>query len=364
MTINPLMAGILLPIDSRHEWPGCHCRKESCHYDGGMTLRTVSVIVLDPVAVFEFGVAVEVFGLDRSDDGIEPFDFRVCGLEPGVPLRTKSLDPFAITPHYGLDAVAGSDLVIVSATLIRPDEDYPAPVLDALRAAVTAGSTVLSLCSGSFVLGAAGLLNGRRCTTHWLYADAMRRRYPRAEVDPTVLFVEDGPIVTSAGTAAGIDASLHLVRRELGTAVATRIARRMVVPPQRDGGQRQFVDVPVPECSADSLAPLLAWVVENLDADHTVSSLSARMLMSERTFARRFAAETGTTPHRWLTQQRILAARTLLEESDLTVDQVASRVGFNSAVVLREHFRRVIGLAPTDYRRRFCAAEPTGSLAR
>ncbi|HEY5788078.1 MAG TPA: helix-turn-helix domain-containing protein [Microlunatus sp.] len=318
-----------------------------------MSLRSVSVIVLDPVAVFEFGLAVEVFGVDRSDEGIEPFDFRVCGVEPGRPLATKNADPFTITPQLGLDSVLGTDLVIVSATLPRPTEDYPPEVLEVLRRAYADGATILSLCSGSFILGAAGLLDGRRCTTHWMYAEAMQRRFPLAEVDPRVLFVEDDRIVTSAGTAAGIDASLHLVRKELGTAVATKMARRMVVPPQRDGGQQQYVDIPIPECRVDSLGGLLTWVLEHLDTEHSASSLAARAVMSERTFARRFVAETGATPHKWLTQQRILAARSLLEESDLSVEQIASRVGFNSAVVLREHFRRTIGVSPSDYRRRF-----------
>ncbi len=318
-------------------------------------LRSVSVIVLEPIAVFEFGVAVEVFGVDRTDEGIEPFDFRVCGVEPGRPLATKNGDPFTITPQRGLDSVLGTDLVIVAPTAPQADEAYPARVLEVLRRAHDEGATILSLCSGSFVLGAAGLLDGRRCTTHWMYADEMKRRFPAAEVDPRVLFVEDGRIVTSAGTAAGIDASLHLVRKELGTAVATKIARRMVVPPQRDGGQQQYVDLPIPSCRADSLAELLTWMVEHLEVEHTASSLAARAMMSERTFARRFAAETGTTPHKWLTRQRVLAARSLLEESDLSVDQVASRVGFNSAVVLREHFRRTIGVPPSDYRRRFGA---------
>lgn len=329
-----------------------------------MALHQVSVIVMEPVAVFEFGVAVEVFGIDRTDDGIEPFDFRVCGIEPGRPLATKNRDPFTITPQHGLDAVAGSDLVIVSPTIPRPEQTYPAAVLETLRAAHDEGATLLSLCSGSFVLGAAGLLDGRRCTTHWMYADEMQRRFPAASVDPRALFVEDGLIVTSAGTAAGIDASLHLVRRELGAAVATRIARRMVVPPQRDGGQLQFVENPIPACTADSLAPLLAWATERLEDDHSIASLSARATMSERTFARRFLAETGTTPHKWLTQQRVLAARDLLEASDLPVEQIATRVGFNSAVVLRDHFRRATGLSPQAYRRRFGnAADPGAAVA-
>lgn len=271
----------------------------------------------------------------------------------GSRLASKNSDPFTITPQHGLEAVAGVDLVIVAATLPRGDGEYPPEILAALRAAHADGATILSLCSGSFVLGAAGLLDGRRCTTHWLYAEQMARAFPLAEVDPRVLFVEDGLIVTSAGTAAGIDASLHLVRRELGTAVAAKIARRMVVPPQRDGGQQQFVENPVPQCRADSLAGLLAWTLDRLDEEHSAASLARQATMSQRTFARRFVAETGTTPHKWLTQQRVLAARALLEEADLSIEQIATRVGFNSPVVLRDHFRRAVGLSPTDYRRRF-----------
>lgn len=318
-----------------------------------MGLRSVAVIVLEPIAVFEFGLAVEVFGVDRRDSGIEPLDFRVCGVEPGRPLGTKNADLFTITPQLGLDSALGVDLVIVAPTLPKADEDYPPEVLEVLRRAYAGGATILSLCSGSFIVGAAGLLEGRKCTTHWLYADEMQRRFPNAEVDPRVLFVEDERIVTSAGTAAGIDASLYLVRKELGTAVATAIARRMVVPPQRDGGQQQYVDLPIPECRADSLGGLLTWLLEHLEQEHSAASLAARAVMSERTFARRFVAETGTTPHKWLTQQRVLAARSLLEESDLSVEQIAGRVGFNSAVVLREHFRRTAGVSPSDYRRRF-----------
>ena len=232
-----------------------------------------------------------------------------------LPSRTKNISPFTITASYGLDAVAGSDLVIVAATQVREPADYPSEVLQVLQDAHAAGATLLSLCSGSFVLGAAGLLDDRACTTHWKYVDDMRAAYPLAKIDPRALFVDDGTVVTSAGTAAGIDACLHLVRRELGTAVANKIARRMVVPPQRDGGQQQFVEMPIPECTADSLAPVLNWVLNHLAEPHSASSLAKHAMMSDRTFARRFAAETGTTPHKWLTQQRILAARSLLEES-------------------------------------------------
>ncbi|HLT60932.1 MAG TPA: helix-turn-helix domain-containing protein, partial [Microlunatus sp.] len=236
----------------------------------------------------------------------------------------------------------------------RPD-NYSTAILQTLRDAYDAGATILSLCSGSFALGAAGLLDGRACTTHWMYFDAMERTFPQIKLDRTSLYVQDGRIVTSAGTAAGIDASLHLVRSELGTKVANKIARRMVVPPIRDGGQQQFVDLPMPDSAADSLAPTLNWVLEHLDQRHTAASMARRAMMSERTFARRFVAEVGTTPHKWLIQQRVLAARSLLEETDLGIEQIADRVGFNSGVVLREHFRRQIGLAPVDYRRRFVA---------
>lgn len=315
-----------------------------------MALRSVSVILTEPVSIFEFGVAAEVFGIDRSGEGIE-FDFRVCALKPGRPMVAKLTTGLTITPTHALTDAIGSDLVIVCPTVPLPE--YPEEILDTLRRAHASGSILLSLCSGSFLLGAAGLLDGRRCTTHWMYADDMQRRFPATTVDPRVLFVDEGDIISSAGTAAGIDACLYLIRRELGAATATTIARRMVVPPQRDGGQQQFVATPIPECASDGFASLLAWTVEHLDEDHSITSLAGRAVMSERTFARRFQAETGTTPHKWLVQQRVLAARNLLERSDLAVEQIADRVGFNSAVVLRDHFRRATGLAPTTYRRRF-----------
>lgn len=329
--------------------------------DGGLKpvtpLKRVSVILTEPVSVFEFALAVEVFGIDRRDEGYEPFEFRICALHPERPLTAKSVTPFTITASHGLEGVRGSNLVIVSATPPRGENGYPPEVIAAIRQAHADGAILLSLCTGGFLLGAAGLLDGRRSTAHWMYADAMQSEFPNTTVDPQALYVDEGEVITSAGTSAGIDAALHLVRRELGQEIAIRIARRMVVPPHRDGGQQQYVDSPLPPDDSSSLGGLLPWIADNLVVQHTSRSLARRANMSERTFARKFQAETGTTPHKWITQQRILQARRLLEETEMGIEEIADRVGFNSGVVLRDHFRRHVGVAPGDYRRRFGTAE-------
>ena len=313
-------------------------------------LKTVCALLMEDFAPFEFGVVCEVFGIDRVDDGVPAFDFRVCGEQAGQPLRTNGIGAQLI-PEHGLDALHDADLVAIAAVRIR--EEYPPAILRAIREAHERGATLLSVCSGAFVLGAAGVLDGRHCTTHWRYSTQFSARVPEAKVDPNVLFVDDGDIITSAGTAAGIDACLHLVRREFGSGPATAIARRMVVPPQRDGGQRQYIATPMPEHTADSLEPLLAWMLEHLDSEHSVAALAERANVSERTFARRFVAETGTTPHRWLSNQRVLHARTLLEQTDLGIEQIARACGFATAPLLRHHFRQVVGVTPADYRRAF-----------
>jgi transcriptional regulator GlxA family with amidase domain len=328
-----------------------------------MALQRISIILIEPVAVFEFSVPIEVFGIDRTGDGLPRFDVRVCALNPGTPLATETTTGMTLSAPYGLDEVAGSDLVVVAATAITRDRSYPPEILDTIRQAHAAGSLVMSMCSGAFVLAAAGLLDGRECTTHWMFTDLLQREYPNTRVNPGVLYVDTGQVITSAGTAAGIDASLHLVRRELGAAAAAKIARRMVVPPQRDGGQQQYVPSPVPECQSDGFADLLDWAKQRLDQPHTVATLAAQSHQSARTFARRFTAETGTTPHKWLTQQRVLAARELLETTDESIERIAALVGFNSAVVLRDHFRRITGAAPQAYRQQF-SLQPTGTNAK
>lgn len=316
-------------------------------------LRSVAVIVVPGVSAFELGVVCEVFSIDRRDTGGPVFDFTVCTATPGV-VSTKA--GFDLVVDRGLDATEDVDLVVLPA--YGAPAPLPAEVLEALRAAHRRGAWVLSVCSGAFGLGEAGLLDGRRCTTHWMYSDDLAAQFPDAVVDPAVLYVEDDRVITSAGTAAGIDACLHLVRRELGAAKAAAVARRMVVPPHRDGGQAQYVDTPLP-CDADTLAPLLTWMVEHLEDELTVPDLATRAFMSERTFARRFRAETGTTPAAWVTRQRVVRAQELLERSSAAVDEVARLSGFGTAAVLRHHFARTLGTSPQAYRRTFaCVDDP------
>ena len=221
-----------------------------------MAIKSVSTLVLDGLAIFEFGVICEVFGIDRSADGVPNFDFKVCGPEAGKPLRTSV--GATIIPDYGLEDLLGADLVAIPAI---GGSEYLPEALEAVKAAADSGSIILTVCSGAFVAGAAGLLDGRPCTTHWMHADDLARQYPTAKVDRNVLFVDDGNLITSAGTAAGIDACLHLVRRELGSEVTNKIARRMVVPPQRDGGQRQYIDQPIPVRCSERFAPHLDWIL-------------------------------------------------------------------------------------------------------
>lgn len=309
-------------------------------------LRNVAVIALDQVATFELGVLCEVFGTDRTADGFPGYRFDVCTVD-GRPVRTRS--GFPLIPHADLAPIESADLVAVPAHSLGTV--VPEPVLATLHRAAERGAYVLSLCSGAFVLGEAGLLDEHECTTHWRYVDELQRRNPLARVCCNSLYVQDGRLLTSAGTAAGIDACLHLIRQEHGSAVATRLARRMVVPPHRDGGQAQYIETPIPKApEAPTLEPLLGWLMEHLDRPVTVDDLAARAGLAPRTFARRFRAETGTTPHDWLTNQRVLLARRLLEETRLGVETVAGQAGFGDAAALRHHFTHRVGTTPHAYR--------------
>jgi transcriptional regulator GlxA family with amidase domain len=317
------------------------------------TLTDVAVLALEPIAPFELGVLCEVFGIDRSDQGLPAYDFAVCGVRPG----RVSARGFDVVLEYGLDRLESADLIAVPAYGGAMGTMPISPkVRAALRSAHARGAMVMSVCSGAFALAAAGLLDDRRCTTHWFHAELFAELYPKARLVPDVLYVEDDNIFTSAGTAAGIDLCLHIVREHQGSAVANAIARRMVVPPHRDGGQAQFVDLPMPVSDDDAIQPLLEWMAEHLEEELTVDELAARVHLSARTFARRFRAATGTTPHHWLTGQRVLRAQHLLEETNEPIERVAASVGFGNAATLRHHFGRWRGTTPVAFRRAFRAA--------
>jgi len=322
----------------------------------------VALLVGEHYAPFELGVVYEVFGIDRTGDGVPAFDFAVASVHERVHASYGGMD---LIPEHGLERVATADLVCIPAlgldadpqldVALRPD------VVEALHAAIARGARILTVCSGSYVAAAAGLLDGRRATTHWRYVEDFARRYPLVDVQPDVLYVEDGPILTSAGTAAGIDLCLHVVRQDYGSRVANAVARRMVVPPHRDGGQAQYVALPVAVTADDGLGPTLDWIVANLDQEIGVDDMAGHALMSARTFARRFREETGTTPYSWLIARRVDAASRLLEETTLGVDEIASQVGFGSGTVLRHHFGRIRGTSPQAYRRTFFCADEAAS---
>ncbi|MER7484825.1 helix-turn-helix domain-containing protein [Streptomyces sp. NPDC126497] len=317
-------------------------------------LRNVAAVLLDGVNPFELGVVCEVFGVDRSDDGLPVYDFAVASAD-GPVVRTNT--GFSLQVEHGLERLETADLIAVPAGASYVSREFPPELLDALRRGVDRGARVLSVCSGVFVLAAAGLLDGRRAAAHWKHAEDLTERHPHLTVEPDVLYVDEDPVFTSAGTAAGIDACLHLVRKEQGPEVANRIARRMVVPPHRDGGQAQYIERPLPRSGGDTVSEVLVWMERHLDEEVTVEQLAARARMSPRTFARRFQQETGTTPYRWILRQRVLLAQDLLEATDETVDAIAGRTGFGNAAALRHHFTRVVGTTPHAYRRAFRGPE-------
>ncbi|MFB7476557.1 GlxA family transcriptional regulator [Kitasatospora sp. NPDC056184] len=322
-------------------------------------MRTVGCVIFDGARPFDYAVIGEVWANRESRPGLPAFELRICG---PAGTRVRFGGGLERVPDFGLDALADCDLVVVPGPE-RPDEPGDPAVLAALRAAHERGVTLASLCAGSFLLAEAGLLDGRTATTHWAFTDLLARRFPAVDVRPEVLFTGEGRLWTSAGVAAGIDLCLHLVRAAHGERAAAAIARAMVTAPFRSGGQAQFIPSPVPPPtgSGDPLARVRTEVLAALDTPWTVRRMAALAVMSERTFARRFTAATGTTPLRWLLDQRVLTAQRLLEDTDLPVDAVAARCGFSSAVSLRPAFTARLGVPPREYRRTFRGREPGAS---
>jgi transcriptional regulator GlxA family with amidase domain len=312
----------------------------------------VVTVVGDYLPMFEMAVPCEVFGIRRPEIGGWHYEHVVAAVRPrAIPAGNGLL----VSPQAGLEVLAEADTILVPGWN-APDRYVEPELVDALLAAHRRGARLVSVCTGAFALAATGLLDGRRATTHWMHAEELAARYPRIEVDASVLYVDEGAILTSAGTAAGIDLCLHLVRQDLGAEAANTVARRMVVPPHRDGGQAQFVQTPVPPGAEDDpLGPVLAWMAEHLDEQLAVDDLAARAQVSPRTFARRFVEVTGTTPIQWLLTQRVLRARALLETTELPVERIAHECGFSTGAGLRVHFQRVVGASPATYRRTFRA---------
>jgi transcriptional regulator GlxA family with amidase domain len=313
-------------------------------------ISTVAVVAFDGISPFHLSVPCLVFGNDFSGEGVPRFKLLVCAEKPGSLQTTAG---FSIAVQHGLGVLAKAQTVVVPSWR-DPMERPPEALLKALQAAHRRGARIVGLCLGAFVLAEAGLLDGRPATTHWALASAFAARYPRVELQPDVLYVDDGDVLTSAGTAAAIDCCLHLLRKEHGAEVANRMARRMVVAPQRQGGQAQYVEQPLPAtASGHRLSAILAWVQENLDQGHSLDALARRALMSRRTFTRHFRQITGTTVGRWLTSQRLALAQRQLESTDRSMDQIALDAGFGSAVSLRQHFAATLGTSPSTYRREF-----------
>ncbi|MFJ4927217.1 GlxA family transcriptional regulator [Streptomyces sp. NPDC088736] len=311
-------------------------------------VERVVVLALDGVYPFELGIPSRILG--AADDR---YEVLTCTVDGG-PVRSNA--DFSITVEHGPEVLRTADTVVIPAiTPSSVTEELPDEVAAAL-ALIRPGTRLVSICTGAFVLAAAGLLEGRRATTHWQLADEFRRAYPGVDLDPEVLFVDDGTVLTSAGAASGVDICLHILRKDHGSELANSVARRCVVPPWRDGGQAQYIERPVPDPVATSTAATRVWALARLGDPLTLADLAGHARMSLRTFARRFHDEVGLSPGRWLIQQRVTRARHLLESSELSVDQIAGEVGFATGTSLRQHLHAAIGVSPQAYRRTFHAA--------
>lgn len=315
------------------------------HDDPGL----VAILAYDGLCTFEFGIAVEIFGLPRPEFDFPWYRHCIVGLDSG-PMR--AMGGIQILAEAGLERLAEARTIVIPGWRDRA-EVPPEPLLSALRDAHGCGARLVSICSGVFVLAASGLLDGRRATTHWRYAEELARRFPAVEVDPDVLYVDAGSLISSAGSAAGIDACLHLVARDFGTRVANSVARRLVMSPQRAGGQAQFIPAPVARAPRSDLSTLMQWARQHLHEPLEVSQLAHRVAMSERTFLRRFSEATGMTPKAWLQHERLARARELLESGTDGSERIAELCGFRSVESFRVAFRNAVGLPPSAYRERF-----------
>ncbi len=315
--------------------------------------KSVAVLAYDGLCTFEFALAVEIFGLRRPELGVPWYDFKVCAAGPG-PLRAEG--GVTLYARHGLRALESAGTVVVPGWRHELDPPPPALLASLLRAHAR-GARLISICSGAFVLAATGLLDGKRATTHWRYSKLFAERFPRVQLVPDVLYVDEGRLLTSAGSAAGLDLCLHVVRKDYGANIANQVARRLVIAPHREGGQAQFVPEPVALSEAGSpLSPVLDWALQNLREPISVRRLARRAAMSERTFCRRFFGQLGTSPARWLIGQRVIAAQRLLETTALEVETIAERTGMGSATNLRHHFRAQVRTTPTRYRQMFAGS--------
>lgn len=368
------------------EWQNCRHPSKSCRYGDRMRAvpGIVALAVIADMPMFELSIACEIFGTDRRELTDPWYELRLCAARPGT---TRTQNGFALHTPYDFHTLTTADTVVVPAisadavlagdvgrmggtggTRNADDTGGAAGITEsglpeALREAHANGARIVSLCTGAFVLAAAGLLDGRRATTHWMYTGILSARHPRVRVDPAVLYVDEGDVLTSAGRTAGIDLCLHLVRTDLGAEVANQVARRMVTPAHRPGGQAQYIEAPVPRSGDDGLAPVLQWALERLHEQLTVAQMAAWASVSARTLVRRFHAATGTTPLRWLHAQRLARARHLLETTDLPIERISRMCGMGTAGNLRHHFVRSVGVTPADYRRTFQSGRAVSTSA-